>query len=274
MHDSAKKLEQFLAEDIGKGDITSNLLPRKKISAIIISREEGIVAGVKYAKQIFQSKKCHVLIHKKDGQEVSANGKIITISGDAYSILSCERTVLNLMSRMSGIATQTKTLVKKIHEVNPKVQLYSTRKTAPGLRLFDKEAVEIGGGNKHRMSLDQMVMIKDNHIAISHSLVDLIQKAKKKHKKIEVEVESLRDALTAAREGADIIMLDNQTPVQIDLITSALEKAHLRRHVKIEASGGIDSSNIKQYAKTGVDMISIGKLTNSVKALDLSLEIS
>lgn len=274
MHDSAKKLEQFLAEDIGKGDITSNLLPRKNISAVIISREEGIVAGVKYAKQIFQSKKCRVLIHKKDGQRISPNNKIMTISGDVYSILSCERTALNLMSRMSGIATQTKTFVKKIHEVNPKVQLYSTRKTVPGLRLFDKEAVEIGGGNKHRMSLDQMIMIKDNHIAISHSLVDLIQKAKKKHKKIEVEVESLRDALTAAREGVDIIMLDNQTPAQIDLIISALEKSRLRRHVKIEASGGIDSSNIKQYAKTGVDMISIGKLTNSVKALDLSLEIS
>ncbi len=274
MHDSAKKLEQFLAEDIGKGDITSNLLSRKKISATIITREEGIIAGVRHAKQIFQSRNCRVTIHRKDGQKVFANNRIMTITGDAYSILSCERTVLNLMSRMSGIATQTKILVKKIHEINSKVQLYSTRKTAPGLRLFDKEAVEIGGGNKHRMSLDQMVMIKDNHIAISGSLVDLIQMAKKKHKKIEVEVENLRDALTAAREGADIIMLDNRTPAQIQLITDALEKSGLRRRVKIEASGGIDSSNIKQYAKMDIDMISIGKLTNSVKALDLSLEIN
>ncbi len=274
MHASAKKLEDFLAEDIGKGDITSKLLPRKKISATIISRQEGIIAGVKYAKQIFQLKKCRVIIHKKDGQKVKANDKIITIIGDTYPILSCERTALNLMSRMSGIATQTHMFVRKIHEVNPKVQIYSTRKTAPGLRLFDKEAVEIGGGNRYRMSLDESVMIKDNHIAVSDSLEELIEKAKKTHKKIEVEVENLRDAFVAARKGADIIMLDNRTPGQIQVITSALKKAGLRSRVKIEASGGIGLENVKQYAKTDVDMISVGKLTNSVKALDLSLEIS
>lgn len=273
MHDSAKKLEQFLAEDIGKGDITSKLLPRKKISAVIVSRQDGIIAGVKYAKQIFQSKKCRVIVHKKDGQKISSNDKIITIVGDSYPILSCERTVLNLMSRMSGIATQTRQLVKIIHETNPKVQLYSTRKTAPGLRLFDKEAVEIGGGYKHRTSLDQMIMIKDNHIAVSNSFEKLVESAKKKHKTIEVEVESLKNALIAARKGADIIMLDNRTPGQIQNIINVFEKSGLRRHVKIEASGGIDKTNIRQYAKTGVDMISIGKLTNSVKALDLSLEI-
>ena len=275
MQKSAKKyLESFLAEDIGSGDITSKLLPRKKIVASIISRENGIVAGVQYAKEIFQSRKCKVTIHRKDGQSVVPNQKIITISGDVYPILSCERTALNLMSRMSGIATQVNTYTKKIRAANPKVGLYSTRKTAPGLRIFDKDAVAIGGGHRHRMTLDQMVMIKDNHIAASDSLLDLIRSAKQKHRKIEVEVESLHHAVMAAREGVDIIMLDNMSPMQIKNIIKKLKQLKLRNKIKIEASGGINHSNVIQYARSGVDMISIGRLTSSVSGLDLSLEVN
>jgi len=275
LHASAKKaLETFLAEDIGKGDITSKLLPRKKIHADIISRQEGIIAGVQYAREIFVSKKCRVKILKKDGWKVKPNEKIMTISGPAYSILSCERTALNLLSRMSGIATQTNLLVRLIRTVNPRVSLYSTRKTAPGLRIFDKEAVEIGGGHKHRMSLDEMVMIKDNHIAGSDSLLNLVRQAKRKYKKIEVEVENFQDAITAAKEGASIIMLDNMRPLQISKVINVLKRLGLRNKVKIEASGGIYTDNIKSYAKSGVDMISVGKLTSSVSGLDLSLEVS
>ena len=269
-----KYLESFLAEDIRSGDITSRLLPRKKIVASIISRENGIVAGIQYAREIFRSRNCKVTIHRKDGQTVVQNQKIITIYGDAYQVLSCERTALNLMSRMSGIATQVNSYVKKIHVVNPKVGLYSTRKTAPGLRIFDKDAVVIGGGNRHRMALDQMVMIKDNHIAASDSLLDLLRDAKKKHRKIEVEVESLHHATIAAREGANIIMLDNMSPMQIKKIIKKLKQLGLRNKVKIEASGGINHSNVIQYAGSGVDMISIGKLTSSVSGLDLSLEVN
>jgi len=272
---SAKKyLESFLAEDIRSGDITSRLLPRKKIVASIISRESGIVAGVQYAKEIFQSRNCKVTIHRKDGQFVVPNQKIISISGDTYSILSCERTALNLMSRMSGIATQVNAYAKKIRTANPKVGLYSTRKTAPGLRIFDKDAVAIGGGHRHRMSLDEMVMIKDNHIAATDSLLDLIKRAKQKHRKIEVEVESLHHAIMAAKQGVDIIMLDNMSPVQIKNIIKKLKEQGLRNKVKIEASGGINHSNVIQYARSGVDMISIGRLTSSVIGLDLSLEVS
>lgn len=275
MHASAKKaLETFLAEDIGKGDITSKLLPRKKIHADIISRQEGIIAGVQYAREIFVSKKCRVKILKKDGLKVKPDEKIMTISGPAYSILSCERTALNLLSRMSGIATQTNLLVRLIRTVNPRVSLYSTRKTAPGLRIFDKEAVEIGGGHKHRMSLDEMVMIKDNHIAGSDSLLNLVRQAKRKYKKIEVEVENFQDAIIAAKEGASIIMLDNMRPLQISKVINVLKRLGLRNKVKIEASGGIYTDNIKSYAKSGVDMISVGKLTSSVSGLDLSLEVS
>ncbi len=275
MHIRVKKaLASFLAEDIGNGDVTSNLLPRKKISANLISRQAGIIAGVQYAKEIFSSKGCQVKIMKKDGLKIKPNDIIIIISGTAQAVLSCERTALNLLSRMSGIATQTNILVQKIRKINPKVKLYSTRKTAPGLRIFDKEAVEIGGGHKHRISLDQMIMIKDNHIAVAGSVYPLLDKARKKNKKIEVEVENLHNAIIAAQGGASIIMLDNLSPKEITEIVATLKKLGLRNKVKLEASGGIDSTNIQSYARTGVDMISVGKITSSVSGLDLSLEVN
>jgi nicotinate-nucleotide pyrophosphorylase (carboxylating) len=268
-----KELARFLAEDIGKGDITSNLLPRKKINARIISRQNGIIAGVNYAKEIFLSKGCQVKIIKKDGSKIKPNQTIIEISGSAQSILSCERTALNLLSRMSGIATKTKKLVEKINSVNPRVKLYATRKTAPGLRFFDKEAVKIGGGEKHRMTLDDMVMIKDNHLMVAGSIPRIILKARKKYKKIEVEVENQEEALLATSAGANIIMLDNFTPKEIINTINKLKKIKLRKHVKLEASGGINEKNIGTYAKTGIDMISVGEITNSVSGIDLSLEV-
>ncbi|HJU13957.1 MAG TPA: carboxylating nicotinate-nucleotide diphosphorylase [Candidatus Nitrosotalea sp.] len=273
MHPRAKKaLDSFLREDIGRGDITSNLLPRKKISARIISRQHGIIAGTRYSAYLFSSKNCTVRILKKDGSHVRPNDTIMTISGPAYSVLSCERTALNLMSRMSGIATTTGSLVKIIKQSSRRTDLYSTRKTAPGLRHFDKEAVEIGGGKKHRTTLDEMVMIKDNHLAVS-PLEEIVAKAKRRHKRFEVEVENLHDAVAAARGGASIIMLDNIPPAGISRIIRELERLGLRKKLRIEASGGIDISNIRSYARTGVDMISIGKLTSSVQGLDLSLEV-
>lgn len=267
---SKKQLSQFLAEDIGKGDITSALLPKRKITARIISREKGMVAGTKHARDIFKLKGCNTKILKKDGSTIKPNQTIMTISGNAGKILTCERTALNLLTRMSGIATQTNQLVRKIPS---KTKVYATRKTAPGLRYFDKEAVEIGGGKKHRLRLDEMVMIKDNHIAISDSLISLIKKAKRKHKKFEVEVENISDAVLAAKEGATIIMLDNFSPLQIKKTIQVLKKQKLRSKVLLEASGGINSKNISKYGQTGVDIISVGSITNSVKGIDMSLEI-
>jgi nicotinate-nucleotide pyrophosphorylase (carboxylating) len=268
-----KELAKFLSEDLGKGDITSNLLPRKKIKARIISRQDGIIAGVNYVKEIFSSKGCKVRIIRRDGNKIKPNQTILEITGYAQSVLSCERTALNLLSRMSGIATKTKKLVEKINAVAPKVRLYATRKTAPGLRFFDKEAVKIGGGEKHRMSLDEMVMIKDNHLAVAGSLPRLVIKARKKYKKIEVEVENQEDALLAASIGVNIIMLDNFSPKEIIKTINRLEKSKLRKHVKLEASGGINEKNVEDYAKTGIDMISVGGITNAVTGIDFSLEI-
>ena len=267
---SKKQLSQFLAEDIGKGDITSKLLPKKRISVRIISRENAIVAGASYAKEIFKLKGCNSKILKKDGSKVKRNQTIMVITGDEGNILTCERNAFNLLTRMSGIATQTNELVKKIPS---KTKLYATRKTAPGLRYFDKEAVEIGGGKKHRLRLDEMVMIKDNHIAVADSLISLIANAKRKYKKFEVEVENTPDAVLAAKEGAMIIMLDNFTPAQIKKTIQVLKNQKLRNKVMLEASGGINSKNISKYGQTGVDIISVGSITNSVKGIDMSLEI-
>ena len=268
-----KELLRFISEDIQGGDITSVLLPKKKIKAKIISRQEGVLAGVKFAGDIFRLKGCNVKIIKKDSAKLKSNQIILQISGNAGTVLSCERTALNLLSRMSGIATQTNFLVSKIRKINRKIKLYSTRKTAPGLRFFDKEAIMIGGGHKHRMSLNDMVMIKDNHLLVTNSMEGIIKNARKRHKHVEVEVENQRDAVLAANSGATIAMLDNFSPVQIKKTITELQKKKLRNKVKLEASGGINSKNITAYAKTGVDMISVGSITNSVKGLDLSLEV-
>ena len=271
--DVKKELLRFLAEDAHSYDITSALLPNQKINAQIISRDDGIIAGIKFAKDIFKLKRIHVKSFKIDGSKVRANQKILQISGNSRDILSCERTVLNLLSRMSGIATQTNFLVTQIKKFSKKTKLYSTRKTAPGLRYFDKEAVRIGGGYKHRLSLNDMIMIKDNHLLLSNSMEDIIKKARRKHKRVEVEVENQNDSILAAKCGATIVMLDNFSPTQIKKTIASLERKKLRGKVQLEASGGINAKNIIAYAKTGVDMISVGSITNSVKGLDLSLEV-
>ena len=268
-----KELLRFLSEDVRSGDITSALLTKKKIVAKIISRQEGVIAGIKFAKNLFHLKGCTVKAFVKDGAKVKQTQKILQVSGSTQSVLACERTALNLLSRMSGIATQTNFLVSKIRKVSKKTNLYSTRKTAPGLRIFDKEAVKIGGGHKHRMSLDEMIMIKDNHLVLCNSMEGIIKQARKKRKRIEIEVENQKDALLAAKMGASIIMLDNFTPMEIKRTIAVLRKKKMRNKVKLEASGGISSKNIIAYARTGVDMISVGSITNSVSALDLSLEV-
>ena len=268
-----KELKRFLDEDVGKGDITSKLLQKKKIKARIITREKTIVAGSKYAKEIFSLKKCKVVIKIKDGVIAKPNQTILEISGNAGDILTCERTALNLLSRMCGIATQTNNLKRQIRKVDSRSKIYATRKTVPGLRFFDKEAVRIGGGEKHRMNLGDMIMIKDNHLASEGSLLQLLTKAKKKKGKIEIEVETQNDAVLCAKLGADIIMLDNFSSIQIKKTIKRLTKLGLRKKVMLEASGRINSKNIANYAKTNVDMISVGNITNSVNGIDLSLEI-
>lgn len=269
-----RELKRFLDEDVGKGDITSKLLQKKSIVARIITREETIVAGTMYAKEIFALKKCRTKIYKKDGKIAKQNQTILEIKGNAGDILTCERTALNLLSRMCGIATQTNNLKKQIKSVGSKSKVFATRKTVPGLRFFDKEAVKIGGGEKHRMTLNEMIMIKDNHLAVEKSIEGILRKAKKTSGKIEIEVETQKDAILCAKMGADIIMLDNFSPEKIKKTVNKLTELKLRNKVVLEASGRINLKNIAKYAKTNVDMISVGSITNSVEGIDLSLEVS
>ena len=274
IHSPKRELKRFLDEDVGNGDITSKLLQKKRIRAKIITREETVVAGTKFAKYIFSLKKCRTQILKKDGSVSKVNQTILEINGNAKDVLICERTVLNLLSRMCGIATQTNNLKKQIKSAGSKSKVFATRKTAPGLRFFDKEAVKIGGGEKHRMTLNEMIMIKDNHLAVGNSIEDILEKAKKTGGKIEIEVESQKDAILCAKLGADIIMLDNFSPDRIKKTIKKLTELRLRNKVILEASGRINSKNIARYARTNVDMISVGNVTNSVDGIDLSLEIS
>ena len=205
-----------------------------------------------------------------DGSRVRPGQTVMTVAGNAADILTCERTALNLLARMSGIATQTDLMVSRIPDGT---LFYATRKTAPGLRYFDKEAVQAGGGMPHRFRLDEMVMIKDNHIAAGGSLLSLIREARRRHEEFEVEVENTADAVLAAREGAAIVMLDNFTPDQIKETIKVLKNQGLRDGVRLEASGGITQDNISGYAGTGVDIISAGSVTNSVRCIDMSLEV-
>jgi len=175
---------------------------------------------------------------------------------------------------MSGIATMTNSLVKKIHLINPRIDLYATRKTAPGLRYFDKEAVKIGGGKKHRITLNESVMIKDNHIAVDGSISNLIKKALKKYRIIEVEVDNPQNAIVAAKLGAKITRLDNFTKKEIEQTVQRLRNQGLRNDVMIEVSGGINTKNIQSFARTDVDYLSMGEITNSVRGIDFSLEVT
>ena len=202
---------------------------------------------------------------------------MLKMHGDARTILTVERALLNLLSRMSGIATATKDLVDKLRKAKLKTRVACTRKTAPGLLYFDKKAVETGGGDTHRLHLDDMILIKDNHLAVAGDVEDAVRKAKKNasfSKKIEVEVTRAEDVLRAVKAGADIVMLDNFSPAQIRRAIELMKRDKSFRKVLLEASGGITSKNIIDYASTGVDLVSLGELTQSSRALNMSLEIT
>ncbi len=263
-------IDFFLKEDLGdEGDITSSLLfTEEKGFAHIKARENCILAGGEEASKIFSRLGTHVRQVKKDGEEVKAEEKVMGIEGSLRSILTGERLALNFISRMSGIATLTHELLSMCKKKNTNIVIAATRKTTPGFRKYEKKAVVIGGGSPHRMGLYDGIIIKDNHLAFI-SLREAIRKAKKKGMPVEVEVESIEDAVIAAEEEADIIMLDNMPPAKGRI--AAKEARSIYSNIKIEVSGGITPENIGNY--TFADIISLGWLTHSVKSKDFSLEI-
>lgn len=273
-----QKLLAFLADDAGHGDVTTDsVVPVKCVAkAEVISKAEGTLAGIEEASVLAEVVGLQVVVQKADGAEIKKGQVLMTLSGDAASMLMVERTLLNLLSRMSGIATATRSLTDKIKKAGLKTRVAATRKTAPGLLYFDKKAVAVGGGDPHRLHLGDMVLIKDNHIAVAGSLEKAVKLAKQRvsfSKKIEVEVTSASDALKAAKLGVDIVMLDNFSAKQIKEAVALLRKSGFASGVLTEASGGITAENLLDYAVDGVDLVSLGALTHSAKALDISLEI-
>ena len=272
-----EKLAVILADDIGEGDVTSAaVIPKNlQIQAEIIAKENGVAAGVEEATVIAEYLGVKAEPKVADGETIINKQILVLLTGDARTILTAERTILNLMSRMSGIATTTRNLTEELEKAQYKTKIAATRKSAPGMLYFDKKAVIIGGGDAHRLHLDDMLLIKDNHIAIVGSAKEAIHKAKANAsftKKIEVEVTTPDDAIKAAKAGADIVMLDNFAPFQVKETVEKIRKSCLDR-VLIEVSGGVIADNLLDYAKANADVISMGSLTHSVKALDISLEI-
>jgi nicotinate-nucleotide pyrophosphorylase (carboxylating) len=264
---------QALEEDLGSGDLTTDGIidPEDKGNAILETREPIVLAGLNFFRRTFNllDHDMEYEIFYEDGQKVSKDEIICKIRGSMATILKGERTALNFLQRMSGIATMTSRYVSAAG--NEKVKILDTRKTVPGLRLLDKYAVRMGGGFNHRTGLYDGILIKDNHIAAAGSVEEAVKSAIKNAPhtiKVEVEVEDLSGLEDAIRAGAEVVLLDNMS---IDEMKKAVELAQGR--VLVEASGGITIENIKEIAATGVDMISVGVLTHSVKAVDLSLEI-
>jgi nicotinate-nucleotide pyrophosphorylase (carboxylating) len=271
-------LRSFLAEDVGSGDITTDMLIDSGTVAIgyVLCKEAAVIAGLNETIILLRLVGCSGTLSSRDGERVSSGSRILQVKGPARSLLTAERTMMNILCHMSGVATATAELVSIVKKAGGHARVASTRKTLPGLRYFEKKAVEIGGGDPHRWGLDDAVLIKDNHLSLSRSVSKSVKTAREKvsfTKKIEVEVTAPGQALEAARAGADIILLDNMKPDQVKKAISLLEKAKIRADVLLEASGGINKKNIAQYAKTGVDVISVGSMTHSARSIDMSLEI-
>ncbi len=269
---------EFLEEDLGWGDITTNaLIPEETIAeARIISKREGIIAGLEEAGIIYKLLNVDFKPLVKDGERVTKGQIVAELKGSAKSILLGERTALNIMMRMSGIATETSKIVDLAKKINPKLRVACTRKTTPGFRYFEKKAVALGGGDTHRFRLDDMVLIKDNHLCIIGDVRRAVSQARLRSsftKKIEVEVVDADQAFEAADAGADIIMFDNMSPEEAKKALETLEKRGLREKVLIELSGGITPENVEKYMALDVDIISMGYIIHSIRALDLSLDL-
>jgi len=274
-----ERFRRFVEEDVGHGDVTTfHTIPHgTSVEAEIVVKEKGVIAGVEEALVFVETFGLQAKPLVKDGSRVTPKTRVLHIEGDAVTLLAIERTMLNLLSRMSGIATHTSRLVERVRRAGYETAVAATRKTALGMAYFDKKAVTLGGGEPHRYGLDDMILIKDNHFAIVGNVREVLEKARKRasfSKKIEVEVSRVSDVLAVAETGVDIIMLDNFTLKQVKEAIDLLKKKKIRNKIMIEASGGITEQNILKYAASGVDIVSVGEITQSAKALDMSLEVT
>ncbi len=267
-------IKKWIEEDIPYWDVTTSLLPSKKAEGKIYTKQAGIVAGLLFVKRIFEflGAECEILVN--EGESVSPKTAVAIVKGDILSLLQAERVSLNILGRLSGIATQTSKMAEIAQKTNPSLRICATRKVVPGLGKYDKYAVVIGGGDTHRFNLSDNVLLKENHLRSFRSLTEAIQKAKSEtsfSKKIEVEVQNEDQALEAANAGADIIMLDNFSP---ELARKTIPKVKsIKNDSLIELSGNINLENLSSYALEGVDLISSGALTHSVTNFDYTMLI-
>jgi nicotinate-nucleotide pyrophosphorylase (carboxylating) len=271
------QIGEFLAEDLGRGDITTQATVTEDARGVgrFLAKEDLVICGIEIAEAVFmhldaESPELEPVFN--DGEEVKAGTVFATQKGFADVLLAGERTALNLIQRLSGIATLTRQYVRAVEGTN--AAIVDTRKTTPGLRLLEKYAVTVGGAKNHRLGLDDGVLIKDNHITLAGGVKEAVRLAKEKighlHK-IEVEITNWAQLREAVLAGADIIMIDNQTP---DEAAKLVEMSrNMNPNVLIEASGGMNLDTVRSYAKAGVDLISVGKLTHSARAVDISFKI-
>ena len=268
---------EFLAEDIGRGDITTTATVPQDTRGVgrFLAKEDIVLCGLNVAEAVFfhlDPDSSEIETSCSDGDEILAGTNFATLKGYADVLLVGERTALNLIQRMSGIATLTRQFVKAIEGTN--AQIVDTRKTTPGLRMLEKYAVTVGGGKNHRMGLDDGVLIKDNHIALAGGITQAVKAAKNKvghlHK-IEVEISNWAQLREAINAGAEIVMLDNQTPDEAAKLVQMARS--INPAVLIEASGNMDLERVRSFAEAGVDLISVGKLTHSARAVDISFKI-
>jgi nicotinate-nucleotide pyrophosphorylase (carboxylating) len=262
-------IEDFLSEDIGKGDITTDsIVPANHISkALILAKADGVVAGHRYAQEVFKllDNDIQYTALKQDGELVTAGDLLATIAGKSRAILTGERVALNILQRLSGIATLTRSFVVAVRDTGAKI--LDTRKTSPGLREMEKYAVKMGGGYNHRVDLSEMALIKENHIAIAGSIGEAVKRVQSKSRvPIEVEVKNMEELEETIEAGVDRIMLDNW---DMESIRQAVSLVHKR--ILVEVSGNMTIEKAQEAGKTGVEFISVGKITHSYTSLDMTL---
>ena len=277
--DVIESLKRFLEEDVRSGDITSDLTVPEETSALatIYAKEKAVLAGILEVAAIADFSGLEYEILSFEGNWTQAQQPVMRLRGKARTLLRVERVCLNIVQRMSGIATKTYRMVSAAQKLNPSVKVAATRKTTPGFRFFEKRAVVIGGGDSHRYALDDMVLIKNNHITAAGSVRNAVAAAREKvsfSKKISCEARTLQEVQEAIGAGADIVLLDNFKPKDIGGVVQVLEKDGMRRGVILEVSGGVDEDNIGEFAKAGIDVISSGALTHSYDSADFNMILS
>ncbi len=277
-HLLAEKILAWVREDSPHGDLTTELIvPRgTRVKAVVRANEPGVAACTEEIAEALECLGLRARPLKRGGERFGEGDAILEVEGDAHTVLLVERTLLNLLSILAGIATATRTLVDRARRANPAVRIAATRKTPPGLLHLAKKAVEAGGGDTHRFSLSDAVLIKDNHLAVLGGVGEAVREARRRASfihRVEVEVETVEDAVEAARAGADVVMLDNMDPGQVREALRRLEEEGLRGRVLVEVSGGVSPDNVEEYAAAGPDVISTSSITMKARPIDLSLEV-